>query len=487
VGGLCLSLIPGLPHIELAPNVVFLLFVPPILYSAAYFTSWRNFQANLRPIILLALVLVIITTFGIAYIFKLLVPGLPWSVGCILGAIISPTDAIAATAVTHQIKVPRRVVTILEGESLINDASGLILYKFAIAALVTGMFSFTHAVFYFVLTGFGGVLLGLGLGWLTIRLRRFLDDVLISISISLLTPFIAYIVAEKLALSGILAVVAAGIIVGWHAPKQLTAHMRIKGTAVWETIVFFMNGFVFILIGLQWPIIISALSGWSYFKLGVLTLAIVLTTIILRFMWVFFSAYGLRFLIPRIRKKDPYPPWQQVLIISWAGMRGIISLGAALALPFYLANGAPFPARDLIIFLVFTSIIGTLVFQGITLPFIIKWLKVEDDNTRVKEERKARKAIVKAMLKELEKLNSNNEFSDQIIEVMRQEYMLYSAVNSDADHKSKESIEDLHKVRQKLITAGRSKLVELRYHGEISDEILHVIQTELDIHELKIK
>ena len=489
IGGLLLGLIPELPPVLLDPHLVFLLFVPPILFSAGYFTSLRDFRANLRPISLLAIVLVALTTFGIAAVFKWLLPGMPWVIGCVLGAIISPPDAVAATSIMHRLKIPKRIVTIVEGESLFNDAIGLILYRFAVAAVVTGSFSMADASIHFVSTCIGGILVGLIIGWIIAQSMARMVDTTVSIAVTLVTPFIIYIIAEKLSVSGILAVVVAGMMLGWHAPRAMSAKMRLRGHAVWDLVSFLLNGIMFVLMGLQLRIIMTGLGHWSHFDLARLALAVVGAAIVIRFFWVFFAAYVIRAVLPSVRRYDPYPPWQGIVVIAWAGMRGIVSLGAALALPITVANGTPFPARDLIIFLAFTTIIGTLVFQGITLPLLIKWLGLKQDDIFVREEQEARAAIGQAMLEEIEKLQNNHSISKRAFEIANRECLVYSTslLSDDVDEQeAKDCAKEIRTVRRKLIKTGRQRLIELRHSGAISDEVLHAIQREFDLDELRL-
>src|SRR6267154_3568893 len=356
IGGLLLGLIPKLPKVRLDPELVFLFFLPPLLFPAALFTSWRDFRVNLRPISLLAIGLVLFTTVAVALLAHYFME-LPLAAGFVLGAIISPPDAIAATAIADRLKVPRRIVTILEGESLVNDATALVAYRFAVVAVVTGSFSLAHAGGQFFIVGIGGILIGLAVGWLAEQFHKRVDDAPIEITVSLLTPFVAYLAAERLGVSGVLAVVAAGLYLGWRMPELLTFKTRLQGGPVWEMVEFLLNGFVFILIGLQLPAVLGALSGNSspIHRLVWYALLISLTVILIRIIWVFPATYLPRLIFKKMCKHDPYPNWRHVTIVSWTGMRGVVSLAAALALP------DNFPVRDLILFLTFMVILATLV------------------------------------------------------------------------------------------------------------------------------
>src|SRR6266704_2204656 len=391
IGGLLLGLIPKLPKVRLDPNLVFLFFLPPLLFPAALFTSWRDFRANLRPISLLAVGLVLFTTVAVAWLAHYFMD-LPLAAGFVLGAIISPPDAIAATAIADRLKIPSRIVTILEGESLVNDATALVAYRFAVVAVVSGSFSLAHASGQFFIVGIGGILIGLAVGCLAEQFHKRVDDAPIEITVSLLTPFVAYLAAERLGVSGVLAVVTAGLYLGWRLPEILSFTTRLRGGPVWEMVEFLLNGFVFILIGLQLPDVLRALSGNSISiqRLFWDALLISLAVVLIRILWVFPATYLPRLIFKKLCKHDPYPKWQHVTIVAWTGMRGVVSLAAALALPDTKQGGSPFPGRDLILFLTFVVILATLVVQGLSLPPLIRWLGIKDDGSMEKEEREAR-------------------------------------------------------------------------------------------------
>ena len=333
LGGLGLSLLPGLPRVGLAPELVFLLFLPPLLYVGAFYTSIRDFRANLRPIGLLAVGLVVATTAVVAAVAHAAIPDLDWPAAFVLGAIVSPPDAVAATAILRRLGVPRRVLAILEGESLVNDAIALVVYRAALAALATGTFSLGELGLRFVVASLGGALIGLAVGSLVAQLRRPLHDPPVEITISVLTPFAAYLPAEALGVSGVLAVVTAGLYLGQRASGLMDAHTRIRGDAFWDTLIFLLNGLLFILVGLQLRGIMVDLSSRSPLSLLGIGLLISLTVILVRFAWVFPATYLPRLLSPSLRKRDPSPAWQYVFVLGWAGMRGALSLAAALALP----------------------------------------------------------------------------------------------------------------------------------------------------------
>lgn len=485
MGGLVLSAVPGLPTLDLDPQLVLLLFLPPLLYQAAIFTSWRDFRANLRPIGLLAVGLVIATTIVVGGALKLLLPELPWAVCFAFGAIVSPPDAVAATAIFGRLNIPRRIVSVLEGESLVNDATGLVVYKLAVAAAVTGTFSFFDASIEFAQLAVAGVVIGLAVGWLFVALHRHLNDPLIEIALSLVLPYAAWLAAEALHGSGVLAVVAAGLLRGWHAPEVFSPATRIIGYNTWDIVVFVLNGLVFILIGLQLRGIAQNLAGYGPGQLALYALAIGAVTIFARFAWVVPNTYLPRLLLLTLRAHDPFPPWQHVAIVGWCGMRGIVSLSAALALPYHTAQGAPFPGRDLLIFLTFAVIIATLVLQGLSLSPLIRLLGVGEDSVLPREERLARMKTTYAALRELDRLVSGQLAPEEQAKDLRKEYIARyrQAKRSRGGNAGGDAG---HQLRLACITAERRRLIKLRREGLIGDEVMHRIQRELDLEEVRL-
>src|SRR6266404_3451301 len=364
VSGLALSFVPRLPEVRLNPEIVFYFFLPPLLYPAALFTSWRDFRRNLRPILLLAIGLVLVTMVTIAWVAHTILPGLPWAAAFALGAIVSPPDVVSAAAVLRRLPVPHRIKSILEGESLVNDATALVALQFAIAALTTGTFSLGHATLRFMWVAAGGIAFGLLVGFAMRWVHRHLDDPPVQITISLLTTFAAYLPAERLHVSGVLATVAAGIYLGWHSPLMISARTRLQLYAFWEMVMFLLNGFVFIVIGLQLPGILHTLNRESLAGAVVSAIIICAAVILVRFAWVIPAAYLPRLLSSKLRARDPIPSWEHIVIVSWAGMRGVVSLAAAFALPLALTDGSPFPGRDYILFFAFSVIFTTLILQG---------------------------------------------------------------------------------------------------------------------------
>jgi CPA1 family monovalent cation:H+ antiporter len=489
IGGLVLGFVPGLPAVKLEPDMVFLFLLPPLLYPAALFTSWRDFRANLSPILLLAIGLVLLTAAFVAVVVHALT-GLPWATAFILGAIISPTDAVAATAIANRLRVPQRIVTILEGESLVNDATALVAYRFAIAAMISGTFSLSEASLRFIFVALGGMGIGLSVGWLASRLQRLLDDPPVQITISLLTPFAAYIPAERLHVSGVLAVVAAGLFLGWRTPQVFTSRTRLNLYVFWEMMVFLLNGLVFILIGLQLPSLLLSLSGRSLKQLFWHGALISCATIVVRVAWVFASTNVLRLISTSLRKRDPYPAWQNLAIVAWTGMRGVVSLAAALALPLTLSDGSPFPGRDYILFITFCVILATLVLQGLSLPVVIRRLGVVDDGLANVEERSARLKANEAALAYLREVDS--QFPPDIVERLRAEYddrirQLEVCASTTGDSSDGSFPPSYQRLQQDALDVERRTIIQLRDEYVINDEVLRRIQSDLDHAEARLR
>jgi CPA1 family monovalent cation:H+ antiporter len=492
LSGLVLSLVPHLPHVGFDPELALLVFLPPLLYPAALFTSWRDFRRNLRPIALLAVGLVLTTTVAVAWLAHAMIPGLPWASALILGAIVSPPDAIAATAVLQRMKIPRRIVAVLEGESLVNDSIALVVYRFGVGAVVTGSFSLPAAALKLPVVGLGGVLIGWLVGVAVHWLQRRLDDPPVQITISLLTPFVAYLPAERLGLSGVLAVVTSGLYIGWRSPLMVTARTRLELSAFWRMVVFLLNGIIFILIGLQLPAVVGGLRSESWFALLLHAAAVSATVVLTRILWVFPATYLPRLISKRIRARDPHPAWQPVAIIAWSGMRGVVSLAAALALPLSTAAEAPFPGRDEIIFLSFCVILVTLVFQGLTLPLLVRALGIADDGESHREERIARQKANQAALAYVETLvDKSGNHTNRIVR-LRDEYRdrlaqleYCSELTTEPDPAKLPASHFNHLVR-KALQVERQKLVELRNQHHINDETLRIVQRDIDLAEARI-
>jgi monovalent cation/hydrogen antiporter len=508
LGGSALGFVPGLPPVELDPELVFLLFLPPLLYVSAIFTSWRDFRANVRAISLLAVGLVLMTTFVVAAVVHA-VAGLPWAAAFVLGAIVSPTDAIAATTVAQRLGVPRRIVTILEGESLVNDATGIVAYRVAVAAVITGAFSIWEAGLQFVVGAAGGIAVGFAVGWLIVWARRHLsEDPSVQNIISLLTPFVAYLAAEELPhslwerlhdligvpadlhFSGVLAVVTTGLYLGRKGPYIISSGTRLQGYATWELITFLLNGLIFILIGLQLRSVVARLDVYSADELIFYAVLVSLTVVLVRILWVFPATYAPRWVSRRLRERDPAPPWRSVSIVAWTGMRGVISLAAALALPFQ-ASGGQFPDRDLIIFLTFCVILATLVVQGLSLPALIRALGLEDDRIGEKEETHGRIQVAEAALERLEELGTEDWVREDTQERVRGLYTyrrnrFASRFDGDPDGVEERSA-DYQRLMVDLLVAQRQRLISMRDEGSIGDEVMHRIEHDLDLEESRLE
>lgn len=487
--GLVLGFTPGPPAVvRLLPDVFFFFVLPPLIYPAALVTSWRDFRRNLPIILLLATGLVIATMFAVAWVAHHFIPVLPWASALALGAIVSPTDTVAATTVIRRLAVPQRIEAILEGESLVNDATGLVALQFAVAAVMTGRFSATEAALQFILASVGGVGVGLAVGMLNRWLQRHLDDPPVQITVSLLTPFAAYLSAERFHLSGVLAAVAAGMFVGWHSPVTLGARTRLQANAFWEMVVFLLNGFVFIVIGLQLPEILGALRGIAFSTLAGYALAVCGAVIGVRIGWALLGTSVAR-VIPAF--SGLVPPPRHVFLIAWAGMRGVISLAAAFALPLALPNGEPFPGRDYILFLTFCVIFVTLVLQGLTLPLAIRALRIRDDGLLNEEERRARFEANTAALEFLDRTIAEEGVSKAVAQRLRADYderlaELRGCAASEENRGGGIATGEYQRLQRDALRVERETIVRLRNQLVINDEALRRIQRDLDLADARL-
>jgi Na+/H+ antiporter len=482
--GLVFALVPALPTIRLEPDLVFLLFLPPLLYWEAVTTSWRDFRADLRPITSLAVGLVVFTTCGVAIVAHALI-GLGWAVAFVLGAVVSSTDAVAAIAVTARLGVPRRIVTVLAGEGLVNDATALVVYGTAVTAVTSGRFSPGEASLRFVAVSVGGAAIGLIAGWVLIRLRRAIEDSRVEETVALLTPFAAYLPAELIHVSGVLAAVAAGLYVGRQSPAAISSAIRLRADAVWEFGTFVLNGLVFILIGVEFQAISRELSGRTILHLTGDVAIVSLAVIAIRFVWVFPANGLVRLVNRRWGRGEPALSAAALTMIGWAGMRGVISLATALALPQQTDHG-PFPDRELLIFLTVGVIAVTLIGQGLTLAPLIRWLGLTADDTAAREERLARLAAARAALDRLDELAGSSAISAHVVQDLRRHYAvrverLDSAAAGTAEHGA-----NLRDLRAELIAAERRALIDLRNRNQISDGVLRRVQRELDLEQVRL-
>jgi monovalent cation/hydrogen antiporter len=493
LGGVAIGVIPGVPSIKLDPDLVLVIFLPPLLYFAAFSTSWRDLRRNARPISLTAIGLVLLTTCAVAVISHAVIPGLPWPMAFALGAIVSPTDPVAATTIMRRLDAPRGIVTVVEGESLVNDASALIAYRVAVAAAVGGSFSLTEATLEFVLAVVGGAAIGLAVGWLIGQVRARLDDPPVEITVSLLTGYAAYVPADELGLSGVLAAVAAGLYIGRISPEISTARMRLQGFSAWEVLVFLLNATLFLLLGLQLNSILDGLSGQSAGELLGYAALISAAVIGARILFAFTAPYIIRALDRRESQRARRVGARERVVVAWSGMRGAVSLAAALALPLTTDAGAPLPQRDLVLFLTLAVILVTLVVQGLTLPALIRRLGVRDDGVEYeREELRARLTAAKAALSELDVLVEEEWTRDDTIERMRAMYdYRLRRFGARAGKVEDDGYEDrslaYQRAVQTVIGAQHRAIVELRNQGEISDEVMRQIERELDLEEDRLE
>ncbi|HKE38782.1 MAG TPA: Na+/H+ antiporter [Casimicrobiaceae bacterium] len=495
--GIGLSYIPQLASLHVPPETFFLLFIPPLLFADGWSIPKRDLIRVLRPVLMLAFGLVLATVVAVGYIAHWLVPALPLAAAFALGAVISPTDAVAVTEIMRRLSVPTRVTTIVGGESLINDASGLIAFKFAVAAVVTSVFSWKNAAIDFVVLSGGGFILGAALAWLIAKLRvglmRFCaGDPTIQTIISLLTPYAAYLAAEALGLGSILAIVGAGLYAGMDDPRSTDAATRRHAWEVWEMLLYVFNGVVFLLLGLQLHYIIGAVSHADAFGITVLALLVTATVILVRLVWVFPAAYLPLLLSRRIREREGIHEPRNVFLVGWAGIRGAVTLAAALSIPLTTVSGEPFPGRALIILLAATVILITLLAQGLTLPLFIRWLGIRGEGMREREERAARLATAQAaavaIRKEMPQLKDPAEraYAQSLIEEYEEHMARYS---SNAERRVR--IDGLRQSQRRLrlaaLRAERDELIELRDTDVINDEVLLLIQADLDHVELLLQ
>lgn len=490
IGGLVLSFIPGLPTIRLDPDLIFLVFLPPLLWAAAYFTSWRDFRANARPIILLAVGLVLATTAAVAYVAHAVLPGLGWAEAIVLGAIVSPPDAVSAIAIVKQLHLPRRGISILEGESLVNDATALVLYRAALVTAVSGTFELSITLMDFFLAATMGIAVGFVVGILSRWALRLTGDSFSEIAITLLAPYIAWVLAEQVHASSVLACVTGGLYIRQHFSAIVAPITRIQARAVWDLLVFLLNGIIFILIGLQLDTFREAIPSSELGPLTVKGLLVSATAIVVRLVWVPVAAWVPRLLSSSLRARDPMPTWSNLFIIGWTGMRGIVSLAAALALPLTTAAGTALPFRAEIILIAFMVILVTLVLQGLSLPLLIRTLDLDEDGDIEHEERQARERAAMAALALLDDVVDEDWPVPDHIEQLRVHYgrrlQRYVDIEASNTKCTKVTTEAFRRLRHETLTAERLAVIDLRNEGVISDDILHRLEHELDVEALRI-
>ena len=493
VGGLLLALTPAVPHVELAPELIFLLFLPPLVYIAGFDTSLRDIKAQVRPILSLAVGLVLASTLVVGVIAHAVLSEVSWPIAFALGAMLSATDSIAATALLRDIGAPRRVVTLLESESLFNDATALVAYQAALGAAATASFSPAGAGARILVAGVGGVLVGLAVGVGVAWLRRRLSDAPVEITVSLLTPFAAYLPAERLGVSGVLATVTTGVLVGWFAPRIMESDTRVRGRAVWEFLVFALNGLVFILIGLQLSTVVSGQLGRSLPGLLASMAVIAAAVILVRLGWVF-AAAALTSGFRRLRHAhEPPRPWRETVVVGWAGLRGVVSLALALALPLSIAG------RDVLLFVTFGVILVTLVGQGLTLPLVTRLVRIGGDGTAGREEVRARTVAAEAAVARIEELAREWPGHLPLIDTLRSQYQHRAthlgedrfggdgSNGAPPDAAAEQELLEHRLIRRAVIDAERGAVLRLRDGGAINDDVWRRVERDLDLEELRME
>lgn len=492
LGGILISFIPAIPDIVLDPDIVLVLFLPPLIFSAAWFTSWRNFRQRLNAILLLAVGLVLFTMVCVAFVAHTLIPGMTWPVAYVLGAVVAPTDTVAANAILKTSGVARGISTVVEGESLVNDATALVCYRFAIAAVVSGTFSFWNASLQFVLVSAGGILVGLVIAWLLCHLFNRIIDAPREITLTVLTPFVVYLVAESFELSGVLAAVAGGLYLGRKSATFFTSNTRLQADSFWNVLVFILNGFIFLLVGLQLSIIMRELAGQPLLPLLGYAIAVCLTVILARLIWPFGAVFILRFLNRFSWAKGYYPDFRNTLVVGWTGMRGGVSLATALAIPLTVANGSAFPLRSLIIFLTFCVILATLLLQGLTLEPLIRWLGLGADPTEEEERKEARLAIAQAAVARIDVAMKEDWTPKTFARQLRAYYQATEQIIPQEMPTSRQELlhqrhTGVRRLQREVRQAEREKAIQLRDTGKIDDEVFHQIERDLDLEDQRFQ
>jgi CPA1 family monovalent cation:H+ antiporter len=489
--GIVLSMAPGLPRIELSPELVLLLVVPPLIYSAGVAMSWREFRYNIRSITLLAFGGVTFTTVAVAAVVHFLL-GWDWAVGFVLGAIISPPDVVAPLAIARRLGLPRRTMVVIEGEGLANDATALILYRFAVAAVAVGTFSFGRAVAVFAAIVAGEIAFGFAVGYLSLRLRRWVQDPRVEIVLSLLTPFAAYWPPQALGGSGVLATVVCGLYISWNGPLLIPSHTRLQGIFFWDLFIYILEGGLFLLTGLEARPLLERVDQVTAAEFAVAALVTTLAVVAARFMWVFPALYLPRLLIPAVRRADPYPIWQRPFLVSFFGVRGIVSLAAALALPLTTATGLAFPHRDLIILLTFWVIIITLVGQGLALPAVLRWLGLGKIAATEQEEERdaelaARRSAIDTVLTRLDELAAERDLPKSLVDNLRARHQArLNRAECVLDEEAQELVALHDEIEALLIDAERQHIFGQLERGELIDEARRHIERELDLREAEL-
>ena len=491
LAGIALAFVPGMPAVELPPELVLLVVLPPLIYSASVAMSWREFKSNLRPIILLSVGCVIFTAFAVAAATHYLI-GLPWGVGFLLGAIVAPPDVVAPLAIARKLGMPRRILVVLEGEGLANDATALILYRFAVAAISTGLFSLPKATGTFAVIVVGEILFGVAVGWLSLRARHRARDPQVEITLSLITPYLAYWIPEHLGGSGVIATVACGLYISWNGPLLISSATRLQGIFFWDLVIFLVEGLLFLLTGFQMRLLFEKSKAFPLQDILLTTALVAVIVIVARFAWVYPATYLPRLISKRMRERDPAPSWQTTFVVAFTGVRGAVSLAAALALPFALPSGEGFPHRDMILFVAFGVIFITLVGLGSGLPVVVRWLGVTRDGHKEhvaehEAEIAARREALDAALKSLDAITDDRELSDEVVKLLRARHEVRSnqlpdALDPDAHDVSAAGTA----LTRELIAAERKFIHVLLRDGKITDETRRRIERDLDLEEASL-
>jgi CPA1 family monovalent cation:H+ antiporter len=490
LAGIALAFVPGMPSPELPPELVLLLVLPPVIYSAAVAMSWREFKFNLRPIVLLSVGCVIFTAFMVAAATHYLI-ALPWNVGFLLGAIVAPPDVVAPLAIARRLAIPRRITVVLEGEGLANDATALILYRFAVIAISTGMFSLPKAIGEFSAIVAGETLFGIAVGWLSLRARHWARDPQVEITLSLITPYVSYWLPEHFGGSGVIATVACGLYISWNGPRLISAATRLQGIFFWNLVIYLIEGLLFLLTGFQMHLLYERSKAFPLDDILIATALVTLMIVIARFAWTFPAIYVPR-MIKYVRLRDPAPPWQWAFVISFTGVRGAVSLAAALALPFALADGSPFPDRDLILFVTFGVIFITLVGFGLSLPPVVRWLGIADTGrserlAELESEIAARREALDVALKSLNAMTENRELSEEVIRLLRARQETRANQLPDSLDPGARIVSAAGTDLTRELIAVERKFIHIALRdGRITDETRRHIERDLDLEEASL-
>ena len=492
VCGLLVALIPGLPPVKLDPNLIFFVFLPPLVYGAGFNSSPRDLRQQARRIGVLAIGLVAATTVGVAAAVHLAVPGFGWPEGFVLGAILAPTDPVAAVSVLQRLRVAPQLSAVIEGESLVNDGLGLVLYRLAVGATVSGTFSVLDGLGDLVTTGAGGVAIGLAVGWVIAHVRRRIDDAPVEITLSLFTPYAAYIAAEALGVSGILAAVTVGLYLGARTDGLFTATARIEAQGFWSALTFMLESTLFLLMGLEFRQVATNIQGLNPARVSLAVAVTMIVVVVVRLVWMFTVGPLLRRLIPGSPKDEPpdMGPGAR-LVAGWAGMRGAVSLAAALAIPSQVAGGGPFPQRDLMIFVTFSVIVLGLLIQGLTLPALVRATglgRAEHDDAA--DEARARAVAAEAALARLDELrheHPDEQASDHLRELYEARLGHARAPIDESGDEDREHVEAIQTMREELLRSERGALHELHARGEISEDALRTVERDLDLQEARLE